>query len=187
MGVVAFKKYTITAGGTPQPLVGTTLSAATVANPGVAVKIAVADASVFDVHMLGTATAYNPGCYATVDVGSVEEMVRVLQINDSTHITVDGLKNAHASGVYIRLNMPINSTYIQTINANAAGIYIGRSPNMVKASFLFCVSILQAVGAGLQPVDFSDGRFNSFNPGNAADWWVDGTTGDGYLPSFGVV
>jgi len=188
MANYTFKKYTIAATGTPQPLVGTTLSAAAPASPG-PITVAVADASPWDIYSLGFGAASFPLIYAVFDVGSFQERARVLKVVDGTHITVDQLNFAHASGKYVRLGAAVNSTYVQTTDGNTGNfLYIGNSPNMAKATMTYCIAKLAKVAALSQPTEFSDTRTFGANPSDASNWWIDGdSTGDGYVPSFGVV
>jgi len=185
-----FKQYTIAAAGTPQPLVGTTLSAAVAASPGQPVTVAVADASPWDIYGQGFAAAFDVPVYAVFGkLGASEERVRVLQVVDGTHIKVDQLAFAHANAIYVRLGAAVNSVYVQSKDGNTGNfLYIGNSPNMVKATMTYCLAKLAKVAALSQPTEFSDTRTGAWNPGDAANCWIDGdTTGDGYVPSFGVV
>jgi len=181
-----FKKFTIQAGGTPQPLVGTWVTAST--GPSAAdfqgetlANIPVNDSSMF-----------KQGDYAlfqTVTL-TVPELVRVQKVPDSTHITVRGLVNvrtggAFGTGDFVSLSLPINRPYIQSTPGNAALLYVGTA-GIVKATFANVIATLQFVSAGTQPLEFVDGRNYTADPMQASDLWIDGTTSDGYLPSFGI-
>ena len=185
-----FKKYTVAAAGTPQPLVGTTLTAATPASPNGAITVAVADSSPWDLYGEGFSAKFNVPVYAVFGkLGANEERVPVLQVVDSTHITVAYLNLTHASGDYVRLGAAVNSVYVQSADGNTGNfLYIGNSPSMVKASMTYVIAKLAKVATGSQPTEFSDTRTFGGNPSDAANWWIDAdTTGDGYSPSFGVV
>ena len=180
MALRTFKKFTIVAGGTPQPCVGTTIvgSLGPTADRDAVYTIQVADSTVFRAKT----------DWAIIGKPSTgEDRVFVLAVTDSTHIVVQGgLKNSYLTGAYIRPSFQVNSSYVQTTMGNAGAIYIGNTDAMVKATGAFCVAILQAVSSG-QPVEFRDGRSGLANADDCAQLWVDGTTADSYLPSFGVV
>lgn len=170
----AFKQFTIVAGGTPQPLVGTTLSAATLAS-ATPQSVAVVDSSMFkqgDWAVFGTVA------------GADEERQLVTKVVDGTHIKVNSLEKAHASGAFVRSGILINSVYVQRDLTGAGLLYIG-AQGIVKATFANVVATLFNSATG-QPIDFGDSRGDSTDAGSAGDWWVDGTTNDKYLPSFGV-
>src|SRR5277367_3283863 len=120
----AFKYFSIAAGGTPQPLVGTTLTAAVVPpsnvkDPATALTLLpVVDSSMFlngDWMMLDSTGA--PG----------EERVQVFSVPNGTSIQVKGMLQPHASGAFVRLAVLTNSLYIQTLDGNTGAIYIGTS------------------------------------------------------------
>jgi hypothetical protein len=189
--VRAFKEFTIVAGGTPQPLIGTTTTAAfgPVGYPtgqigsGALATIPVADSSMFlnkDYLVIGKPSSTNP----------VEQRLLIMAIPSSTSIQVQvplgGIPATYGSGTYVRLSNVINSTYVQTIAGNAGSIYIGTRDNMVKASYTYVIALLAAVASG-QPTEFRDGRSGAWDPDDIGNYWIDGTTGDGYLPSYGAV
>lgn len=172
-----FKYIPIVAGGTPQPLIGTTTTAIVGPAPDSRspnVSIPVADSSI--------AVA---GDYVVVDTGAAIERVTVVKIPDATHIIVSQLANNHASGVIVRNGNTVNSVYVQTLDGNGAAIFIGNSSAMVKATGVGIIAKLQNVPLGSQPSDWSQSdAAGGMNPISLADFWVDGTTGDQYLPSF---
>lgn len=178
-----FKYFTIAAGGTPQPLIGTTTTA--VITPSLAsvfptpspVGLPIADSSMF-----------TKGDVIFVDVGANQEVAVVFSVPTSTLLQVTGLFKAHSSGVYVGLNIPVNSLYVQTKDGNAAAIYIGTSNSMVKATGVGVIAKLQNVSSGSQPVEFVGSLVGlGANPYSVGQIWVDGNTGDSYLPSFGLV
>jgi hypothetical protein len=184
-----FKFVALTANGTPQPVFGTTTTAAVgpttapPANPPGAVEnttqntqvsIPVTDSSLF-----------LKGDVVNVDVGANEERTSVYSVPDGTHIIVAGLTIAHASGIYVRLSMPIGGVYIQSKDGNTNAIFIGTRYNMVKATGVYCVAKLQPVAGGVQPIEFNSAIQGFSGPFSAGEWWFDGTTnGDSILPSF---
>jgi hypothetical protein len=179
MAIRTFKQFTIAAGGTPQPAVGSTIldPIGPVTNPDLSYTARVVDSSMFSQGIWGIIGKPSAG----------EERLFVLSVTDSTHILVKGaLKKSYASGAYIRPSFPINSTFIQTVDGNSGAIYVGTTDAMVKGTFAFVVATLTNVVSG-QPSQFMDGRSGLYNADDCAQWWIDGTTGDGYLPSFGQV
>lgn len=185
--VRAFKYFTIASGGTPQPLIGTTTTAAigpVSVPPGTPVKpilvIPVTDGSMFlgaDWVILGKPS-------------TGEERLYVLSVSGN-NVTVKlpdgGLTGIYASGAYFRLALNINSTYVQTKDGNAGPIYLGTLDTMVKATFAFCIAKLFQVPVGTQPTEYRDGRSGLQNPDDCGQIWVDGTTSDSYAPSIGKV
>lgn len=182
----AFKYFTITAGGTPQPLVGTTLSAAVVAPVASGSQLAVSDQ--LTTLPVVDSSMFLKGDYAMLDsVGALEERVRVFAVIDATHIQVIGMQFNHANGAFVRLAVLANSIYVQTKDGNVGAIFIGLSSAMVKATGVQVVAKLQQVGAGVQPTEFSTTRSGLGNCDDLGQLWVDGTTADSYLPSIGQV
>lgn len=173
----AFKQFSIVAAGTPQPLVSTATTAAIVASAS-PVNIPVGDSSLFSVNDRISIDANNlhPG---------LQEMKRIMTIPDATHITVPDLSFSHVSGVYVYPAYLINSLYVQTALGNTGLIYLG-AQGMNKTGLVKVIATLFNATTG-QPIDFSDARTFGPNPSNANEVWVDGTTGDKYQPTFGIV
>lgn len=181
-----FKLYSIAAAGTPQPLLGTNLSASVVPSLNSAnqqVSCPVADSSMFTV-----------GDYVLFQTpaGSNQERVPVVKIPDGTHITVAFLGSAHTGGVagtgdWVSLALPVNSIYVQCNPGNGGAIFLGTSPAMVKATGAFCFVQLVQTAAGVQPVDFNTNQSRSVNIDNTSQVFVDGTTADKYLPSIWLI
>jgi hypothetical protein len=180
------KLFTIQAGGTPQPLVGTWVTAAPTpagADPAgnTLTTIAVNDSSMF-----------KPGDYArlvSITFTNDERLV-VQKVPDGTHIVVRNMQFSHAGGGFgvgdfVALGIAVNSIYVQTKPGNAAIIYIG-TQGLVKATLANVIAQLQPVAANIQPTEYSDTRYYGPNPSQSSDVWIDGTTADGYLPSFGI-
>jgi hypothetical protein len=190
MSLRAFKEYTIVAGGTPQPLIGTTITAAVgpvaypqgIPGPNALLSITVADNSMFQ-----------SGDWAMIGKPSTgEERLQVMSISSTTIVKAlvpypGGLTGTYLSGAYFRLGNAINSSFIQTIIGNSGAIYIGTKDTMVKAGYVFVVATLEPVTGTTQPTYFSDDRTAALDPDDIGQLWVDGTTGDGYLPSYGVI
>jgi hypothetical protein len=176
----AFKYFTIVAGGTPQPLVGTKLTAAVIPTdgPDTPTLLPVVDSSIF-----------LNGDKVILDVPSsgIEERVRVFNVPDATHINVVQMRQSHASGIYVRLAEMVDSVYVQCLDGNTGAIFIGDRPTMVKATGVGVIKKLQLVAASAQPIDYSRPRSGVANTDDLGNYWVDGTTGDSYLPSIGQI
>ena len=181
MSQVATKKFTIVAAGTPQPLIGTYLAASVVA--GNMVVCTVGDSSMFAVGNRVRLIAAD---------GTNGELNYVAAVGDATHITVRVLSKNHTGGVFgtgewVCLAEPVNSVYVQLVAGNAGLFYIGERPTMVKATYVGVIATLLNTAAGIQPVEFSTTRSGLTNVDDVGQLFVDGTTGDAYVPSFGQV
>lgn len=195
MAVQAFKYFTIQAGGTPQPLIGTVLSTAVTAAQAAAlslqggliqnsISLHVADSSMF----IGAQylSLIDPSTYAT------ESKLRVMAVPDSTHVVVTGLKNAHPGGAYgtgswVALGNNAQQVYVQALDGNTGSLYLGTSAQMVTSTGVFVIAKLMKVGSGVQPYDFSTSRQGLADAESVSQYWIDGTTSDSYLPSLGLV
>lgn len=190
----AFKYYTIQAGGTPQPVIGTYLTAAISAaaaansqswdkNINNPVTLTVADSSMF--VMGDYVNVVDPSTYFT-------ERGMVSSVTDSTHIKVTGILKTHPGGAYgtgawVAWGGFAQSLYVQALDGNAGALYLGAAPNMVKATGVNVIAKLQMVTSGTQPFDFSTSRQGLANAETLSQYWIDGTTADSYLPSLGLV
>jgi hypothetical protein len=193
MSVKAFKYYTIQAGGTPQPLIGSHLTVAV--TPGMVaagktvggnfnqVLLTVADSSMF----VGGQwmNIIDPGTYVT-------ERVEVINCPSATTVNVQGVRFAHPGGAYgtgswVAVGDHAQNVYVQALDGNAGALYVGTSPLMVKATGVFVIVKLQLVAAGTQPYDFGTSRQGLADTEPTSQYWIDGTTGDSYLPSLGLV
>jgi len=168
----SFKTVVLTTGGTPQPVFGSTTSAAVPASPSSPISIQVADSSWF-----------RQGDYMLLDPkGSNPELILIDGVPDATHVKLHYTNFSHASGVFVQLSMACYSVYIQPV-VDAAGIYIGTSPNMVKATGAFCIKILPTA----LPNDFTDVNYGLGNVENPSNYWFDGSTSDSILPSLSTI
>jgi hypothetical protein len=184
----AFKYFSIVAGGTPQPLVGTKLTAAVAPAPATGFQPAGSPDTPVSIPVSDSSMFLN-GDRVILDVPSsgVEENVKVFSVPDSTHIQVSGIAHVHASGTYVRLAVLINSVYVQALDGNAGALYIGTQATMVKATGVFVIKKFQLVAASVEPNEFSSTRSGLANADDLGSLWIDGTTGDSYLPSIGQV
>jgi hypothetical protein len=180
-----FKAFSITSGGTPQPLIGTRLTAN--AGPSATnntISIAVADSSMFQkgdwVLIQSVDGTTRPG-----------ERQLVFSVPDGTHIVLNALSQAYVGGAFgtgdwVILANLVNSVYVQTVDGNAAAIFVGTT-GMNKAGSVKVIAKLENVASGTQPVDFSNDRHVGANPETLGQYFVDGTTSDSYVPSVGVM
>jgi hypothetical protein len=181
-----FKKFTVQTGGTPQPLVGTYVTATAIPSAldpqgQTFTTLAVNDSSMLlqgDYVVLQSVTYTN------------KELVPVQKIVSGTSIVVRNsvltrVGGAFGTGDFVSLAIPVNGVFIQATPGNAGLLYIG-TVGLVKATEVNVIATLQNFAAGVQPIFYNDSRYYTADPCNASDLWVDGTTGDGYLPSFPV-
>lgn len=190
----AFKYYTIQGGGTPQPIIGTRLTAAVTANVAAQalswdqninnpITLTVADSSMF---VRGDyVNVIDPSTYVT-------ERGMVATVTDGTHIQATGILKAHPGGAYgtgawVALGAFAQSLYVQAKDANTGSLFIGAGPQMVSSTGVLVIAKIVAVATGLQPYDFSTSRQGLANEETMSQYWIDGTTGDSYLPSLGVI
>lgn len=198
----SFKYISIAATNVAQPAVGTTTTAAVPISAYPNQLIAVVDSSVFEQGQWGIIDV--PIAAAGIPVagaGVGEERFLVESIPDGTHIRISikgdggnqgfgpcGCQIAHVSGVYIRAARLIANVYIQSQDGNANPLFISETPLGTTAG-VRVIAKLQNVPAGQQPTDFKDSFTSDSgpNPMDIGEFWVVGTVGDKYLPSYGVV
>ncbi len=194
MSVAAFKYFTIQAGGTPQPLIGTWLTTAltvsvvnaaynTNTQTATPITLTVNDSSMF--KGFNWLNVIDPSTFTT-------EKALILSVPSSTTVQVQGLKNAHPGGAYgtgawVALAGFGQNVYVQAKDGNTGALYIGTSPQMVTGTGVFVVAKIQEVTAGQQPYEFSTSRQGLADTEVLSQYWIDGTTADSYLPSVGQV
>jgi hypothetical protein len=176
-----FKAFTVATAGTPQPLIGTTISAAIAAGAHM-IKVQVADSSMFvgeDWALLRTIAGVSP---------DVEERVFIAKVDDSTHVTFKDVATAFPSGSWLRLAGNYSSIFVQSIDGNTGNLYIGTSRDLVKASYTKVAAEISHVAAGSQPPSFSDQTSTTSDAEDMSQWWIDADNNtDKYLPSFGII
>ncbi len=187
---ITFINFTIAAGGTPQPLVGTTTSGAILSGTGPQ-SVAVASSKMFQTND-----------YAYIDtLGSAEKVG--IKVTSDTAITMTPsdpsghFRFAHSSGAALALFLPISSFTVFYPNGGAAPITVlynpmqfspasgfGRGAQAIsKTGPVGAIWILnQTVSPGAPSFMNSANIFGS-NPDNLCYVWCDGTTGDGYTVS----
>lgn len=186
MSSLSFKQFAIVAGGTPQPLVGTFLAATpppSAPNP---------DGSEVSTFQVGDSSMLLGGeeIFVCSPTFTNAERIRCTKIIDATHIQVKGssktrLGGAAGTGDWIALAILVNRVYVQATAGGAGLLYVGNR-GLVKAGLVHVVKTLFNVTTGA-PSDFDNSLTEGPNASSADDWWIDGTTGDTYLPSYGVV
>ena len=190
----AYKNFAIQAGGTPQPLIGTWLTAAVTAAEAAAltlqgggiqnaITLTVADSSMFDGAQYLSIT--DPSTYAT------ESKLRVIAAPTATTVVVTGLKNAHPGGVYGTGSWVYVGDLASVVRVQAAAntgvLYIGDSPRMVKATGIHVLYTLNVTTSPAQPSSIEFTEHGASDTEVASQFWIDGTTSDTYLPSLGLV
>jgi hypothetical protein len=182
MSVRAFKYFTIGATSTPQPLIGTALSAA------VAVPINVPDLNVALTTLpVLDSSMFSIGDWVMLDSTGVaaEERVLVFSVPNATSIKVKGMLNAHASGAFVRLAVLANDIYIQPADGNSAALYVGTSSSLSTTTGAFAIKKLLQTAGGTQPQEFYIARHGvGANPEDVGQYWIAGTLNDKYLASF---
>jgi hypothetical protein len=186
MGKRTWGFVTLAAGGTPQPVFGTTLTTAVAANP-------LLGGNYFDLTV--GAFSLIPGCgFKNGDniildpAGANPERLLIQKVVSGTVLRVRsqdgfGLQFSHAATVFVQLAIPCVSFFVQCNEGNAGKIYIGNSATMVKATGVGVIAILEFTSSGIQPFNFADPMYGS-TPGLTSDsYWFDGTTSDKILPS----
>lgn len=190
----SFKYFTIQAGGTPQPLVGSYLTAAVTAaqvaaanvngNIMVPIALAVADSSMF--KQGDYLSVVDPGTYA------MERVIVTSVPAGGNQVVVTGLQNTHPGGAYgvgawVALASLAQGIYLQGKDGNAGTLYLGTSPQMVTATGTYMMTQLKTAAAGSQPNQFATSLQGPANTEAVNEYWIDGTTGDSYLASIGVL
>lgn len=176
----AFKYMTILNTNVAQPMYFTTLTNAIPVSTQLdqtVKKIVVADTTLFFVG----------DWVLLVEVGGTnKEKVNITEIVDATHMTVRGSTLAHAAGAWVAFDSSTNSPYVETKLGNAATMMLATDYDANMTTGFHCVASLPAVAAGF-PSFVSTVRPGSFNPESGGNYWIIGTTGDSYLPSFGMI
>ena len=180
MSVRAFKYFQIAATNTPQPLIGTTMSAAVAVPTNVPdltaalTSIPVADSSMFA-----------KGDWAMLDVTTNEERVQVFSVPDGTHVKVVGMALPHASGAFVRLAVLANDIYIQPADGNSGALYVGNASTLSTTTGAAAIKKLIQTAGGTQPQEFYiSRRAAGANPEDIGQYWIAGTLNDKYLASF---
>jgi hypothetical protein len=172
-----FKAQVLAAGGTPQPIISTTLN-------GAIGPVGTPETSLQSIRVVDSSICV-AGDWVIIDpAGTNPERVIVEFVPDSTHIKVQGIKFPHLTGVFVQLAIEVAVVTIQDTPANAAELFIGcKGMDKSAGPYLFR---LEKLGAGVQPnsyvVSFGDGE----NAVAVDDLWFDGTTNDSILPSLTV-
>jgi hypothetical protein len=178
MAIRGFGVQTVT--GTPQPLFGTTLTAAFNVTPDShtgltdprsqpsSVLAAVTSSTNFRISdrvMLGAA-------------GGPYDWGKIVAIPDATHVRIQGLSTVHhASGEWLFL--AIDCAHIE-ITANASTLYIGED-NTVGAGSATLYKILLPGGIYTTPSGVEGNMFGT------SHYWVLGTAADTFLPNLTTI
>ena len=173
-----FKAMVVANAGTPQPLIGTTISAAIPAG-ATQVKVQVADSSMFLQGDWAVLIEAN---------GTLRERVFIAVVPDSTHVTFKLVNNAHASGAFLQLAGACADVFVQSLDGSIGTFYIGTDITMVKATFAKVIAKILPVNAGIQPDSFSTKTAGNMNADDISNFWIDADNNtDTYLPSISVI
>lgn len=176
-----FPYAVLASGGTPQPVFGTTLTAA-VGPKGT-------DGNSLQSIAVASSAWFSQGDWFVLDplnsTAAKRERLRVESIPDSTHIKVSGIQYTHVNSTFVQLAEEVNTIYIQCKPGNSGIIYVG-GQGMVASTGPF-YALLINTASGIQPIDFTDSIGSGQNVMSTADYWFDGTTSDSILPSVTVL
>lgn len=175
-----FKYIAILNTNVAQPMYFTTLTAAVPASTQLeqmVKKVVVADTTLFQVG----------DWVLLIEVGGTNrEKANITEILDATHMTLRGTLLAHAVGAWVAFDNSTNSPYVETKLGNAAQMMLASDYDANMTTGLHCVATLPAVATGF-PSFVGTSRPGSFNPEAGGNYWIIGTAGDSYLPSFGII
>jgi len=184
MGVRAFRYYAITATDTAQPCFGTTMASAPVISgensPSV---ITVADSSMFLQRDPIILDPYQ----------SNAENTYVESVIDGTHISAY-VRKAHSAystgpGGFVVLGKSCASVTVNGLDGSAGDYFFGIGPSFKdgtsagsgSAGLIF---IARKTPASYQPPYFSSSNIYGLNAVNSAEFWIQGTVDDVFLPSW---
>ena len=180
--------------GTAQPVFGTASTAAFTPSvdpfsnklgPGsnqTQVTVAVTSTKGFlpgKVVAVGPGSAFNPSATSPVqlDIGVVKKII------DSTHLVIQGLQNAHASGDWVVLNDTVGNVHIRPVVTTAAA-YIGDA-STVAAGDQSVMDVLPIVAAGAAPGYVFDAEsIGQSQPFNLSQFWIIGTAADTFVARY---
>lgn len=183
MAMRGFRYYAIGATNTPQPVFGTTLSAAIAPDPnGAAISITVADSSMFKasdkIMMCGSGSDFTTRS---------ESGIVVVSVVDSTHITAI-IMAKHNSGDFVVLSMLCDEILVQGLDGSAGDYFFGVVPNfdntLTATNGKGLIFVARKSPSGSQPPFFSSAQIYGMNPKNTNQFWIQGTQNDVFLPSF---
>jgi uncharacterized Zn-binding protein involved in type VI secretion len=189
MAVRTFKYFTIQNTNTPQPVIGTWITAASVTpvpdfQGETLVTLAVNDNSMFTKGDNVVAQAVN---------GTVVERGKVFSTSGGNSVVVQGLKTARVGGVFgtgdfLSLANQAFSLYIQSLDGALGNLSVGTSPTFNPTTGVGMVLKMVKVAAASQPVEFNVIR-NGGTPDaeSVGAYFITGTATDSYLPSIGQV
>ena len=100
---------------------------------------------------------------------------------------VQGLSNAHNSNAWVIVDRPTPAVYIQRNDPQTGNMGIGNKWNCSLATGQSLITILYPQATGNQPIAITDKVNFGDHVGSSADYWVVGTAGDAFLPSFGYI
>jgi hypothetical protein len=176
-----FQYVQVVAAGTPQPVFGSTLTAAVTPNRNLRDDLTTVT--------VAASLWWNPGDYILIDpLGTNPETLGPIEgIPDATHVVVPGLRFPHPSGAFVQLSARCYSVFVQTRVGNSGLIYIGSSGLMNTTTGRYCIAALSPVTGTSLPTFLSDMVYGLANVESPSAYWMDGSTGDAVLPSLSVM
>jgi hypothetical protein len=195
MSLRGFGTQTLT--GTPQPLIGTTLSAAVIPSPDLytgrldpgsqnSSTILPLNAPVYlfrqgDHVMVGASNTFIQGNTTPVDGGTVQSINLT-----ASNVIVTGLMRKHSASEWVVLAMPISQALVQVSASNTgAQIYLGEDPTVASNSQTLIAAIPK--NTIMPPFSIPMSAGGTLNTFDSQKMWVVGTASDTFLPSLLIV
>ena len=176
------KLFTLAVTNTPQPMIFTTFGASTIPSGPAPFPGGGQPPVVISVGASGDESIFLDGDKVWLSPGTANaELADVVSIDTTGHTISCICQNAHTSGDFIQLAVPIAEFYLQPLDGNTAAIFIGNKSNMSTTAWT--VQKLQNVSSGQQPIDTTTGQFWGANPLSTGELWVYGTNPDKYRVS----
>jgi hypothetical protein len=175
--------------GTPQPVFGTTLTAAVTAkldfqgNPTIqGQQINVANALAFNKGDEIKIVETNGTKFETCHIIGV-----TIGVSPAGTLTLDSLQNNHGSGAFVILAQPCAGVCIQGVDGAAGAIGVGNGSTLTYVGSVpggaNLIWKMMPQPSGQQPPYFSSTMVYGANPTNTVEYWIVGTANDQYLPS----
>lgn len=174
-----------TFGSAAQPVFGTTLTAAVVpvadfagesgagANP-TRTTLAVSSTKGFlagDVIAIGPAASFVPGTPSAST--PKQETVRIVSVNSSTGLTVQGINLAHPSTDYVVLAETCSSVSIQLVSGTHSA-YLGNASTVSSSD----ASVLFVLTTTYTPIGVQTGDAQVYN---SSEFWISGTSTETFV------
>jgi len=135
---------------------------------------------------VGPAASFIPGLATAANAAKVCNGT-IKSITDATHMVIQGVQQAHASGEFCVLNEDAGSVHIRPV-VTAAAVYIGNASTVSSSdpSLMDILPINAAAGTG--PVYWFDATAMGLSqPYQTAQFWMVGTASDTVLARFSQI